>query len=69
MVKILFGLSVAIATPFDKKNKIELTAELFSVDGKRRFFLSDNENIENHIVLAKRIAEDLKKQSKGSYKG
>ena len=24
MVKILFGLSVAIATPFDKKNKIEL---------------------------------------------
>jgi 4-hydroxy-tetrahydrodipicolinate synthase len=25
MVKILFGLSVAIATPFDKKNKIELS--------------------------------------------
>ena len=24
MVKILFGLSVAIATPFDKKNEIEL---------------------------------------------
>ena len=24
MVKILFGLSVAVATPFDKKNKIEL---------------------------------------------
>ena len=50
-------------------DKIELTAELFSVDGKKRFFMSDNENIENHIVLAKRIAEDLKKQSKGSYKG
>ena len=52
-----------------KRDKIELTAELFSVDGKKRFFMSDNENIENHIVLAKRIAEDLKKQSKGSYKG
>ena len=52
-----------------KKDKIELTAELFSVDGKKRFFMSENENIENHIVLAKRIAEDLKKQSKGSYKG
>ena len=25
MVKILFGLSVAVATPFDKKNKIELS--------------------------------------------
>ena len=25
MVKILFGLSVALATPFDKKNKIELS--------------------------------------------
>ena len=52
-----------------EKDKIELTAELFSVDGKKRFFMSENENIENHIVLAKRIAEDLKKQSKGSYKG
>ena len=52
-----------------KKNKIELTAELFSVDGKKRFFMSDNENIKNHMVLAKKIAEDLKKQSKGSYKG
>ncbi len=52
-----------------KKNKIELTAELFSVDGKRRFFIKEDDDIENHMILAKKIAEDLKIKSKGSYKG
>ena len=52
-----------------KKNKIELTAELFSVDGKRRFFIKEDDDIENHMILAKKIAGDLKIKSKGSYKG
>ena len=52
-----------------KNNKIELTAELFSVDGKSRFFIKEDDDIENHMILAKKIAEDLKIKSKGSYKG
>ena len=52
-----------------KNNKIELTAELFSVDGKSRFFIKENDDIENHMILAKKIAGDLKIKSKGSYKG
>ena len=52
-----------------KNNKIELTAELFSVDGKSRFFIKENDDIENHMILAKKIARDLKIKSKGSYKG
>ena len=51
-----------------KNNKIELTAELFSVDGKSRFFIREVEKIENHMILAKKIAGDLKIKSKGSYK-
>ena len=50
-------------------NKIELTAELFSVDGKSRFFIKEDDDIENHMILAKKIAGDLKIKSKGSYKG
>ena len=52
-----------------KNNKIELTAELFSVDGKSRFFIKADDDIENHMILAKKIAGDLKIKSKGSYKG
>ena len=52
-----------------KNNKIELTAELFSVDGKSRFFIKEDDEIENHMILAKKIAGDLKIKSKGSYKG
>ena len=51
-----------------KNNKIELTAELFSVDGKSRFFIKEDDDIENHMILAKKIAGDLKIKSKGSYK-
>ena len=52
-----------------KNKKIELTAELFSVDGKSRFFIKEDDDIENHMILAKKIAGDLKIKSKGSYKG
>ena len=52
-----------------KNKKIELTAELFSVDGKSRFFIKEDDDIENHMILAKKIGGDLKIKSKGSYKG
>ena len=52
-----------------ENKKIELTAELFSVDGISRFFIKEDDDIENHMILAKKIAGDLKIKSKGSYKG
>ena len=64
-----YKLKCSIGKGGIKKNKIELTAELFSVDGKRRFFIKEDDDIENHMILAKKIAGDLKIKSKGSYKG
>ena len=71
VLKILEGDCDTAAGVFAriKNNKIELITELFSIDGKRRFFVREEEDVENHIILAKKIAEDLKNQSKGSYKG
>ena len=34
-----------------KNNKIELTAELFSVDGKSRFFIKEDDDIENLSLI------------------
>ena len=71
VLKILEGDCDTAIGVFARINndKIEITAELFSVDGKNRFFISEEQNIENHLILAKKIAEDLKNNSKGSYKG
>ena len=71
VLKILEGGCDTAIGVFARINndKIELTAELFSIDGKRRFFIREDGEIENHMILAKKIAEDLKNQSKGSYKG
>ena len=71
VLKILEGDCDTAIGVFARINndKIELTAELFSIDGKRRFFIREDGEIENHMILAKKIAEDLKNQSKGSYKG
>ena len=71
VLKILEGDCDTAIGVFARINngKIELTAELFSIDGKRRFFIREDGGIENNMILAKKIAEDLKNQSKGSYKG
>ena len=71
VLKILEGDCDTAIGVFARINngKIELTAELFSIDGKRRFFIREDGDIENNMILAKKIAEDLKNQSKGSYKG
>ena len=50
------------------ENYITLFAELFSVDGKKRYFVKDKKSLNLAKELGKEIGEVLKKKSKGSYK-
>ena len=70
VLKILEGDCDTAIGVFAKLNNenIELSAELFSVDGKMRYFIKENTIKKNYMSLAKKIAEDLKNDSKGSYK-
>jgi len=49
-------------------NNINLSAELFSVDGKHRYFVQETKEINLAKKLGKEVGELLKSQSKGSYK-
>ena len=49
-------------------NKIHVTAELFSIDGKDRYFVKSFSKIKNAKILGNQIGEILKKKSKNSYK-
>ncbi len=49
-------------------NNINLVAELFSVDGKQRYFIKDTKNIDLAKELGWEIGEALKLKSEGSYK-
>ena len=49
-------------------NNISLCAELFSVDGKHRYFIKDTKDINLAKELGREVGEALKSQSKGSYK-
>ena len=49
-------------------NNISLSAELFSVDGKHRYFIKDTKDINLAKELGREVGEALKFQSKGSYK-
>ena len=49
-------------------NNIILSAELFSVDGKHRYFIKDTKDINLAKELGREVGEALKSQSKGSYK-
>jgi len=49
-------------------NNISLIAELFSVDGKNRYFIKDTKEINFAKELGREVGEKLKSQSKGSYK-
>ena len=49
-------------------NNINLSAELFSVDGKHRYFIKDTKDINLAKELGREVGEALKSQSKGSYK-
>jgi len=70
VLKILEGDCDTAIGVFAKLNNenIELAAELFSVDGKMRYFIKENTIKKNYMSLAKKIAEDLKNDSKGSFK-
>ena len=47
---------------------INLEAELFSLDGKKRFYHNASKNLSSAYELGKEVGEILKKESKNSYK-
>ena len=49
-------------------NSISIIAELFSVDGKNRYFIKETKEINFAKDLGREVGEALKIQSKGSYK-
>ena len=51
-----------------KGNRITLEAELFSLDGKQRFYEKKSSKIENANKLGKEVGEILKTKSNNSYK-
>ena len=50
------------------QNKISIKAELFSLDGSKRFFCSLSDTLSNHSDLGIKVGEILKKDSNGVYK-
>tara|TARA_Y100001949_G_scaffold79360_1_gene67152 strand:+ start:1290 stop:2213 length:924 start_codon:yes stop_codon:yes gene_type:complete len=50
------------------KNKINIEAELFSLDGRERFYLKSSKDLNLASQLGKEVGEILKKQSNNSYK-
>ena len=50
------------------EDKINLETELFSLDGKERFYLKSSKDLKLAAELGKEVGEILKKQSKNSYK-
>ena len=51
-----------------KNNQITLEAELFSLDGKQRFYHKASKEIGSAALLGLEVGEILKKESKNSYK-
>ena len=47
---------------------LNVEAELFSLDGKKRFYYKSSKKLEFASELGKEIGEILKKESKNSYK-
>ena len=70
ILKILEGdcdTAVGVYAKIDK-DLVNIKAELFSVDGKQRFFVEESENKKMGKDLSIKIGEKLKSESKGSYK-
>ena len=70
VLKILEGdceTAVGAASVISEE-KITLEAELFSLDGKERFYCKSSKDIKYAAELGIEIGENLKKQSKGNYK-
>jgi hydroxymethylbilane synthase len=70
VLKVLEGDCETAVGAFAKidKNKINLVVELFSFDGKQRFYLKLSKDLKLASELGKEVGEILKKQSNNSYK-
>jgi hydroxymethylbilane synthase len=70
VIKVLEGdCETAIGThAIIEGNQITLQAELFSLDGKQRFFEKKSSKINNARELGKELGEILKTKSNNSYK-
>jgi len=70
VLKVLEGdceTAVGAISVINNENII-LEGELFSLDGKERYYCKSSKDIKYAAELGIEIGEDLKKQSKGSYK-
>ena len=70
ILKILEGdcdTAIGVYAKIDK-DLVNIKAELFSVDGKQRFFVDKSEHKKMIEDLSIKIGEKLKSESKGSYK-
>ena len=70
ILKILEGDCVTAIGVYAKIDQdfVNIKAELFSVDGKQRFFIDESEDKKMIQDLSAKIGEKLKSESKGSYK-
>jgi hydroxymethylbilane synthase len=69
-LKVLEGdCETAVGAIANLQNEnIHLEAELFSIDGKQRFYHKASKNINLSLELGKEVGEILKKESNNSYK-
>ena len=70
ILKILEGdcdTAIGVYAKIDQ-DFVNIKAELFSVDGKQRFFIDESEDKKMIQDLSAKIGEKLKLESKGSYK-
>ena len=51
-----------------KNKKLTLSAELFSLDGKKRFYLKSSRKVNSAVLIGKELGEKIKKRSKNLYK-
>ena len=51
-----------------KNKKLTLEAELFSLDGKKRFYLKSTKKVNLANLIGKELGEKIKKRSKNLYK-
>jgi len=70
VLKVLEGDCDTAVGVFAKSNgeKVDLLSELFSVDGKHRYFIKKSVKKDNINSTSRMVGEELKLQSKGSYK-
>ena len=70
ILKILEGDCETAVGAFAKINKdlIDVEAELFSLDGKERYYVKLSKDLKLAEALGKEVGEILKEKSKNSYK-